>query len=659
MFIAGCAGGGHALAPSPSAGSGGNNLGSPSGTLSNPGRVTLNIAVPVRQTQVSRRGAAGYRPTAAKRVPSWISPSTAYVGIQEMYGSQQAYFTYLALSSCTSISGSYQCSTNLQSGTYTLYLNLYDQNVSLLSTNVYSNPSPTTIYANGSPYSNNIYVTTAGVISNLQFASPDTCFAAGAQQSIPLYVLDADGNTIVGPIANPLTADFTAYNGAGLGAISLYVMYNGSPAAANTWTLTDSSIYSSPYVFVSGQEGAIYIAGTVTNIPFYVTGQTIGYTGYGGYAATGTYIAWGVDNNPYDGLYPIAIQQSINQAVTCQSANGTQSQWVYVESFLDPVTNMPYLALGDAYNNAGIIDAYSPASVAHAYNFFAASSPYGRPGPQSWLYQTYSFVPSQPFVNILTSAVWQGRIDVISAEYVDLDDTLNGAIYSDGAYGASSVAMNSSTRFAGNPGENVLYYNDIGTPFLYGFTTGSPPGSPLTPIDFSSSGYPITGQIYSVAPSGDNGGVIVVRGANSSNVFYVCAFSDASFAGSVQCHQISSTDSNPVSMQYDSGTGNIMWAGGGTNAYAFPAHAVSSSAFITSISNSSSYQIYNLAHSANRILSGLEGVPGVAGFYGGPQTSGPCNGTGEVTWLRYTGATTWTYVASMCWPNHYLTLTYP
>ncbi len=574
-----------------------------------------------------------------------------------MYGGQQAFFTYLALSSCTSNVYTYQCSTNLQAGTYGIYLNLYDQNINLLSTNVYSNPSPTTIYANGSQYQNNVYVTTAGVLSSLQLASPQTCFAAGVQQSIPLYVLDFDGNTIVGPIANPLTASFTAYNGAGLGAVSLYVMYNGSPAAANTWTMTDSSVYASPYLFVTGQEGATFIAASVANIPLYFNSQAPTYSGNAGYAATGTYIAWGLDNNPQaDGMYPIAIQQSLNQAVTCESANGTDDAFIEVESFLDPVTGMPYLVTGDAYNNIAIFDAYSTADASHAYTFFQTSNAYGNIGPKSQLYQSYAFTPSSPFVNVLTSAVWQGRVNLVSSSTIDFDDTSNGAIYSDGAYGPSTVLLNSSTRFAGNPGKSVLYFNDVGTPFLYVFSTGSPPGAQGTPIDFSS-GYPITGQIYSISTSGNNSGLELVRGADSTNAFFVCAFSSSAFTGSVTCHATSSTNANPVSMQYDPGSGDVMWASGGTSAFGLPAHNVTPATFIANFPAAPA--IYTLAHSAGRILSGLEGVPGVAAFYGGPQASGPCTGTGEVTWLRWTGGNSWSYLASMCWPNHYLTLTYP
>jgi hypothetical protein len=655
MLIAGCSGGGHSLAPSSG---GGANLGS-SSALTNPARVTLNITVPARQTQVSRRGAAAYRPTAVRRVPSWVSPSTAYVGIQEMSGGQQAFFTYLALSSCTSSAYTYQCSTNLQAGNYAIYLNLYDQSLNLLSTNAYSSPAPIPIYPNGSPYPNNVYVTTAGVISSLQLQAPQTCFAAGVQQSIPLYVLDFDGNTIVGPIANPLTADFTAYNGAGLGAISLYVMYNGSPAAANTWTMTDSSIYASPYLFVSGQEGATFIAASVTNIPLYFNSQAPTYSGNAGYAATGTYIAWALDNNPQlDGMYPIAIQQSLNQAVMCQSANGTNNAFVDVESFRDPVSGRPYLVTGDANNNIAIFDAYSPADASDAYTFFQTSDAYGNIGPKAQLYQTYTFAPSNPFVNFLTSAVFTGRLDIVSANGIELFDTLNGVPSDNFVYTATSgITLTNSTRLASDPAANALYFSDPGTPWVYGINTGSgPPGSALAAIDFSS-GYPITGVIYSIVTSGNNSGLQLVRGADTSGNFHICAFNAAAFTGSVQCTGTGSQDTNPVSMQYDAASGEIMWATGGTQAYGIPAHNVTPATFIANWSTDPA--IYaSLSHNASRILSGLQGVPGVAGFYGGPQVSGPCSGTGQVTWLRY-NAGSWAYLATMCWPNHEITLTYP
>lgn len=658
MLIAGCAGGGgHALTPSPSGGNSG--LGSPSGALTNPARVTLNISVPARQTQMSRRGSSSYRPAAVRRVPSWVSPSTYFVGIQEMYNGQQAFFTYFALSSCTPNAGVYACSTNLQAGTFAIYTNLYDQNLYLLSTNIYSNPPQTTIYPNGSAYSNNIYVTTAGVISNLQQAAPSFCFAAGPQQTIPLYVLDADGNTIVGPIANPVTSNFTAYNGAGFGAISLYVMYNGSPLAANNLALTDSSIYSSPYFFVSGQEGSIYIAATFQNIPAYNNGA-LTYSVGAGYAATGTYIAWALDNNPQqDGMYPIAIEQSLNQAVTCNSANGTNNDFIYVESFLDPVTSNPYLVLGDAYNNVSLIDALAPANAAHAYTFFQTGNQYGTPGPKSNLYETYTFVPSNPFVDILTSSVFTGRIDVIAQNGIEIFDTSNGAPSDDYVYTATSgIALNSSTRLSSDPAAGALYFNDPGTPWVYGIdTSGGPPGSALAAIDFSS-GYPITGQIYSIVTSGNNSALQLVRGADSSDNFHICAFSAAAFTGSVTCTGTGSHDTNPVSMQYDPGSGDIMWATGSTQAYGIPAHGVTPATFVANWSTDAA--IYTtLSHTATRLLSGLEGVPGVAGFYGGPQTSGPCTGTGQVTWLRNTGGNTWVYLATMCWVNHEVTLTYP
>src|SRR5581483_2441618 len=166
-------------------------------------------------TQSWRRGPANTRPSAAKRVPSYISPSTFYVSLNALSGGTSIYSTYFPVTQCTSAYGAYQCATNLPSGTITLYTNLYDSSGYLLSTNQYSNPAPITIYPNGSPYDNFVYVQTAGVVANLQQESPSLCFSAGYQQSIPILFLDADGNTIVGPLANPVTPSVAAVNGAG------------------------------------------------------------------------------------------------------------------------------------------------------------------------------------------------------------------------------------------------------------------------------------------------------------------------------------------------------------------------------------------------------------------------------------------------------------
>ncbi|MGH7683603.1 MAG: hypothetical protein ACREMT_04595, partial [Vulcanimicrobiaceae bacterium] len=84
-------------------------------------------------------------------------------------------------------------------------------------------------------------------------------------------------------------------------------------------------------------------------------------------------------------------------------------------------------------------------------------------------------------------------------------------------------------------------------------------------------------------------------------------------------------------------------------------HGVSSSSFTGNFLGAAIYT--TLSHGANRILPGLEAVPGVAGLYG-YQSTGPCAGGGEITWIRWNGSA-WTYLASMCWPNHYITLTYP
>jgi hypothetical protein len=661
MLIAGCSGGGHA---------GGSSLPQPFGSsnaiaLANAARVTLSINVPPRQTQSFRRGQK-FVPASVARKPSYVSPSTFFVALNVYAGGNSIYSTYFPLTQCASAYGAYQCATNLPYGSVTVYTNLYDQYGYLLSTNLYSHPAATTIYPNGSAYSNDIYVTTAGVLYSLQTLSPTDCFTTGSQQSIPLYVLDADGNTIVGPLANPITPTFTAVNGGGLGAINIYAMYNGSPIAINNQTIYDTSLYSSPYFFVSGSEGAITIGATIQNIPVY-SNDVFTYTPTAGYAATGTYMAWGLQNAPIYGLYAIAIEQSLNQTVICGNGgvNGAFQSWTYVGSIQDPGNGNPYLVLSDNNNNVVIYDAYVTSDYTRAYDYFQSTfNMYGgQLGPHANLHQTANFVTNGPFVDFFTSANVTGRLDVVSQPVtngvIQIIDTTNGSITSSSPYNATpGITFSGSTRLSGSPTAHALYYTVPGNPWLYGIDTTTSPGTALTAIDFSATApNKITKEVYATAPSGTGTpATIVVRGNDTLGNYWVCAFDATNFIGGITCHSTGSTNSNPASMQYDPGTGDLMWASGGTSAFAFPIHGVAPSTFInTTFPGTPS--IYTLAHSANRLLPGLEGVPGVAGFYG-YQSSGPCSGQGEITWLRWNGSS-WVYLANMCWPNHYITLTQP
>lgn len=649
MLIAGCSGG-HSAGSLPAAGP---NLGQTS-QLTNGAAVTLSITVPPKSTQSNRRAAASQQ--YSKRKPSYVSPSTYYVALNVFYGGASIYSTYFPLSQCTSSYGIYTCDTNLPYGTVTVYTNLYDQSGYLLSTNFYANPAATTIYPNGSSQPNNIYVTTQGVLSNIQEETAVDCFAAGYQQSIPLLFLDADGNQIVGPLANPITANVVAYNGAGKGAIDIYASYGGSSFSADGITLYDTALYS-PYIYVSGLEGAVTVGGTVQNIPVY-SNNTLTYTpSQQGYAATGTYVAWGIQNGPLYGLYPIAVEQSLNQAVVCQSANGTQNSWTYIGSILDPVTSNPYLVVSDFSNDVYIFDALVTANYTHAYSFFQSGSSYGRPGPQYGLLQTGVFTSTGPFVDFLTSANVTGRIDVLSEPgpdgQINLVNTSSGAITTNYAFSAQ-IPLTGSTRLSGSTAVNVLYYSYPGTTLIYGVNTSTDVN--LATFDMATQpGSTISGQVYAMSPSGNGSNTVLVRGADTGGSYHICAFDASNFGLGMYCANTGSMNSNPSSMTYDSLTGSLMWATGSTSAYAFSVHNVAPSTFVTNFSTAPA--IYTtLAHSANRLL-GMEGTPGVAGLYGSTGT-GPCAGTSEITWLRWNGDT-WQYLSTLCWPNHDVTLTYP
>lgn len=663
MIIAGCSGGGHG---------GGSSLpGTPLATstavaLANAARVTLSISIPPRQTQSFRRGQK-FVPAGTTRKPSYVSPSTYYVSLNAVSGGTSLYSTYFTVAQCAPYGSVYECATNLPTGTFTLYTNLYDSSGYLLSTNLYSNPAPVTVYPNGSAYSNYLYVQTAGVVTTLQTMTPTSCLAAGHQQSIPLYFLDADGNTIVGPLANPMTPTFTAVNGAGLSALSVYAIYNGSPVSINNAVVSDTSLYASPYFFVSGSEGAVNVAATFQNFPIYSDGLSgpSTFTPSAGYAAVGTYVAWGIENAPIYGVYSIAIEQSINQAIVCGNGgvSGIDANiWSYIGAIKDPGNGNPYLVISDTNNNVEVFDAYVAADYARSYMFFQTSA-YGNPGPHTEIYQTADFVTGGPFVDFFTSANTTGRVNVMyqgaTTGIIQIFDTSNGAITSSSAYNAATgITLSSSTRLSGATSAHSLYYNVPGTPWLYAINTSN--NTQNTTMDFSTftpvSGTPPSGQLYALSPSGSGHTYQFVRGADTGGAYHVCEFdaNPGNWSFGIFCANTGSHNSNPASMQFDPGTGNIMWATGSTSTFAFSAYTVPSSWAATFGAGTS---IYTLSHNATRVLPGLESVPGVVGFYGGQMASGPCTGSGEITWIRWTGSS-WAYLAHMCWPNHYITLTY-
>ncbi|MBV8424438.1 MAG: hypothetical protein JO349_04555 [Candidatus Eremiobacteraeota bacterium] len=656
MLIAGCAGGRSIGSAPPSV-----NLGQPS-SLTNGAAVALSITVPPRGSQANKRSTASQQGT--RRTPSWVSPSTYYVALDEYFQGKSVYFNYFPLSQCTPSGSTYTCATNLPYGTVTLYTNLYDATGYLLSTNMYSNPAPITIYANGSAYSNNISVTTAAVVSNLQLQSPTDCFSAGFQQSIPLYFVDADGNIIVGPLANPLTSNFSAYNGAGFGAIALYATYNGSPLFLGPGaTMYDTSVYSSPYLFVSGSEGAITIAGTFANIPVY-NNNVLTYTPSAGYAATGVYVAWGLQSAPIYGLYTIAIEQSLNTAVVCGSANGTFQPFIYVGAFLDPASGHPYLAANDN-NSVYFFDALVSTNYTHAYDYFEGQNPYGSAGPKSNLLQTAVFSPGVgSMIDFLTSVNTTGRVDVLSnvgGGQIDILDTSNGTVSVDNtlAQPIVQVPMTSSTRLAGSTVNGTLYWDNIGTTQALAASI-SPSDSFLGTVDVSAFGA-INGQIYAMSPTGAGSNLVVVRGSDNTGPppgFHVCAWDVVAGPAGMMCHNTGSGDINPFSIVFDPKSGDLMWAGGGNQAFAIPAHAVTPATFVANVTAAFAAPAYTFSNmTAFRIASAVAGDPGIIGFYGGPQAAGPCAGTGEFTFLQWNGAS-FQYLSTLCWPNHYVTVIY-
>src|SRR5579872_6483712 len=122
MLIAGCSGGGGHSAGSLTPGGPSN-----SNSLANGAKVTLSITLAQKQTLSGRRISNKARPAASsKRVPSFVSPSTASVALTAVYNGASVFTTSIYLNQCTSLYSIYQCTTSLPVGTYTIYSNLYD-----------------------------------------------------------------------------------------------------------------------------------------------------------------------------------------------------------------------------------------------------------------------------------------------------------------------------------------------------------------------------------------------------------------------------------------------------------------------------------------------------------------------------------------------------
>jgi hypothetical protein len=689
MLIAGCSGGGRSagtMSPLPAGGGS-------QGAASTPrGNATLQIMIPP-QTQMQgpqslraagRRTSGGIRyATSARRHPTWLSPFSAYANLTVVPASGgPTYQTSFALSSCTegtnpaTYESYYNCSVSVPYGSNFFYLSMYDLYNNLLSTNVYASPAAQTVNPNGSSATNTISIYEQGVVSRIDQESPVSCWAA-YPQAVFLDFKDADGTPIYGPLANPITPKFTAYDGTGLGAIAPYAVYlSGSYGtfAVNNQTLYDTSIYF-PYLWISGQEGAVNVAATVANIPVYNNGALTYSATSGTPFATGTYIAWGIGAGGYN-LYPVAVQRSTNYAIACDPANGTFQQWTYVGAILDPVYGTPYIVASDPGSNLHVYDGLAPAvALGHSYLFFQTpgSGSYNNAGLNFWLQQPLEFSGSVfggNLIDFFTSPIVKGRVDVLSTSttpgHIDLIDVAAGT------YGAQSdfptrffttaVTLYGNTRLAGSSVSSYLYYDQPGSAYLLGEYVVPYSSVPSGSIDFSSYTQ-ITGQIYTISPSGPSSSYIFVRGASSTGAFYLCEFDSnpGNFALSISnCYHIGSYNSNPASLTFDPGSGDLMFSAGYTgntgDVYALPANQAPTTFAADPFAGYPS-NFYQLQSQTFRFTP-TTATPGIVGLYGGPQSSGPCTGTGEVTWLSYSSGA-FHYIASLCWPNHYIALTYP
>lgn len=485
---------------------------------------------------------------------------------------------------------------------------------------------------------------------------------------------DADGTPIFGPLANPITPKFTAYNGAGLGAIAPYAVYLAGSYGTypvNNATLYDTSIYF-PYLWISGQEGAVNIAAAVANIPVYNNGAYTFTPSNGTPFATGTYIAWGISSPGAYGLYPIAVQTSTNTAIACDAANGTFQQWTYVGAIVDPVTGSPYLVASDSGSNLGVYDAAVTAGVTgHSYIFLEQpGNSYGdEPGLKFAMAYPLVFTNSVfggNLIDFFTSSVRPGRIDVLSTSttpgHMDLIDVMHGAYGPSSDFGTYSfttaVALYGNTRIAGSAVSGYLYYDQPGSAYL--FAEYVQPGSsvPAGSINFASTS-PLTGQIYAIAPSGPAGTYIFERGVASTGQCYVCSFDSnpANFGFGSYCHTTGSYNANAASLSFDPGSGALMFSGGYTGSTSSVYALAANQAPPTFSANPFGSAPFYTLQSATYRFTPTVATPGIVGLWG-TQTTGSCAGSGEVTWLSYSGGA-FHYIASLCWPNHYIALTYP
>ncbi|MGA3036852.1 MAG: hypothetical protein ABSE64_05145 [Vulcanimicrobiaceae bacterium] len=634
MLIAGCSGGGHSVGSAPPSGGG-----TGPSSLTNGAKVTLSITLAPKQALNGRRISNKARPTVSgKRVPSFVSPSTASVALSAVYNGASVFTTSIYLNQCTNLYVLYECTTNLPVGTYTLYSNLYDSHNVWLGTNMYSNPTAQTIYANGaapSVYSNYLYVDDAGIAQYVFVAAPANCLTLNSgTTAAPIYVFDADGNEIIGPLANPLVGYTTAVNGAGLGSFDFYTVSSYGTASADHQVIYDTSMYE-PFVNVGSSEGSAFLYGFTYNITA-LFGE--GSNGAGSFQA----------GSPSSPAYTQLAEGTYN-AIAFTPGSATANLYEVEETVpaIEQCNSATFYGLsnptlfGSIYDSNGtskemvVVDGQNVDIVGGNSN--PVFSWYGGV-PQLFLpVTTYALSSTETAVNLFTSPDVQGRFFVITNNssnsgngQADQFLAVNGSTTYSGAYQFSFPAT-TSTRIAGEggSGQYALYYSSGSDNMLFGVDRTNGTAYP-TITAFAS------GTVYTIQPTGAGFNYIFFRGRNNgAGQYQLCTFDPTVGIGSAHCVTVGSTgagDSNPVSMRFDSLSHDMMIVVGPT--------IQGGDAQITPASFSFSALYSSFPTSYTRFTPG-EATPGFVGVY---------DGTSTTTFLQWNGSS-WVSYGSVAWGN--------
>jgi hypothetical protein len=253
--------------------------------------------------------------------------------------------------------------------------------------------------------------------------------------------------------------------------------------------------------------------------------------------------------------------------------------------------------------------------------------------PQLYLpVTTYALSGTETAVNLFTSPDVQGRFFVITNNSANSGNgeadqflAVSGSTTYSGAYQFSFPAT-TSTRIAGEggSGQYALYYSSGTNNLLYGVDRTN--GSAYPTITAFTSG-----TVYTVSPSGAGFNYVFFRGYNGSSTHYeLCSF-DPTVGFSPDCLNIGNGNSNPVSIRYDSLSGDMLVvAGTAMKEYYADVPPVS-------LAQTGSY---TFPASQARFVPG-EATPGFAGVY---------DGTSTTTFMQWNGSS-WVSYGSVAWGN--------